>query len=110
MTYSIKKAGYTFYVFAYGLPFVVVMIDFALTVLFLDHQQVPNDPNGEYLNHKKVIYCVMCSNFEMELLYVMHKNFRYLLRVIIPSKIYMLASRTVFSLGFYSSGWTSSGL
>ena len=54
MTYSIKKAGYTFYIFAYGLPFVVVMIDFALTVLFLDRQQVPNDPNGEHLNLKEI--------------------------------------------------------
>ena len=55
MTYNIKKAGYTFYIFAYGLPFVVVMIDFALTVLFLDRKQVPNDPNGECLRHNEVI-------------------------------------------------------
>ena len=46
MTHGVKRAGWVVYLLAYGLPFVLVLINFGLTVLYLDHLQITNGSKG----------------------------------------------------------------
>ena len=46
MTYGVKRVNIVVYMLAYGLPFVLVLFNFALTILYLDELQEPNNPDG----------------------------------------------------------------
>ena len=46
MTHGVNRVGWRVYILAYGFPFVVVVLNFGLTIFYFDHQQQPNDPQG----------------------------------------------------------------
>ena len=50
LTLSISKPRWWVYVITYGASFVLVLLNFSLTVLFLDNQQKPNDPESKLQN------------------------------------------------------------
>ena len=56
MTHGVQRVISIAYLLGYGLPFVLVFLNFGLTVLYLDRLQDPNDPEG--LNFLFVYYDV----------------------------------------------------
>jgi len=47
ITHGVKRVQIAVYLLAYGLPFVLVLLNFALTILYLDQLQEPNYPAGK---------------------------------------------------------------